>query len=396
MPTTESEPAFTVGSRARPRQRFRRLATSACRAPRASAVAANHRHSMIRMVHQAIPTKGPIPPVPPIVSPARVRAGSFRSTRPRQSIVMDHRRLFLPLVVVDRLPSAACDREHRRRRMPLERSRYWQPIIATFVENFANISTSRPPDRGRDGAPTRRGHGDFGDAQFTDPDAGLSVPDGQFGILRIEARKDAAGHLAIGTDQPRAITTVRRRQRLRAACTDTSRSKAMLPTGHRRVAGLLAGRHRRQSRAPRSTCWNTTATRPTNIAPPSMCGPTTIGSSATARSFRSRQKAPSSSQFNRYGVRIERGLRDLLSSIARRCGARRHGRSIRQPMYMLANLALGSGWPIDKVIDPTFMYIKSIAAYQQAQLSHPARHQKIKVVSTGSITNAERAERSAA
>jgi hypothetical protein len=32
-------------------------------------------------------------------------------------------------------------------------------------------------------------------------------------------------------------------------------------------------------------------------------------------------------------------------------------------MYMLANLALGSGWPIDKVPNPSFMYIKSIAAY---------------------------------
>ncbi len=32
-------------------------------------------------------------------------------------------------------------------------------------------------------------------------------------------------------------------------------------------------------------------------------------------------------------------------------------------MYLLANLALGSGWPIDTVKSPTFMYIKSIAAY---------------------------------
>ena len=37
----------------------------------------------------------------------------------------------------------------------------------------------------------------------------------------------------------------------------------------------------------------------------------------------------------------------------------------RQPMYMLANLALGSGWPIDKTPNPSFMYVKSIAAYEK-------------------------------
>ena len=34
-----------------------------------------------------------------------------------------------------------------------------------------------------------------------------------------------------------------------------------------------------------------------------------------------------------------------------------------QPFYMLVDLALGSGWPIDRTPDPSFMYVKSIAAY---------------------------------
>ena len=37
----------------------------------------------------------------------------------------------------------------------------------------------------------------------------------------------------------------------------------------------------------------------------------------------------------------------------------------RQPMYILANLALGSGWPIDKTPNPSFMYIKSISTYEK-------------------------------
>ena len=35
-----------------------------------------------------------------------------------------------------------------------------------------------------------------------------------------------------------------------------------------------------------------------------------------------------------------------------------------QPMYMLANLALGGGWPIDKLTSPQFMHIEHIRAYQ--------------------------------
>jgi len=34
------------------------------------------------------------------------------------------------------------------------------------------------------------------------------------------------------------------------------------------------------------------------------------------------------------------------------------------PMFLLANLALGSGWPIDQTPSPSFMYIDHIRAYQ--------------------------------
>jgi len=33
------------------------------------------------------------------------------------------------------------------------------------------------------------------------------------------------------------------------------------------------------------------------------------------------------------------------------------------PLYILANLALGGGWPIDNTPDPSHMYIDYIRAY---------------------------------
>lgn len=67
-------------------------------------------------------------------------------------------------------------------------------------------------------------------------------------------------------------------------------------------------------------------------------------------------------QFNRYGVLIDETW--VTFYFNRHQVWRTPTRpEFRQPMYLLANLALGSGWPIDTVKSPTFMYIKSIAAY---------------------------------
>ncbi len=37
----------------------------------------------------------------------------------------------------------------------------------------------------------------------------------------------------------------------------------------------------------------------------------------------------------------------------------------RRPMFILLNLALGSGWPIDKTINPSFMYVDYVRAYSK-------------------------------
>lgn len=69
-------------------------------------------------------------------------------------------------------------------------------------------------------------------------------------------------------------------------------------------------------------------------------------------------------EFNRYGVAIDHDW--TVFYFNRREVWRTPTRpEFRRPVYILANLALGSGWPIDKTPNPSFMYIKSIAAYRK-------------------------------
>ena len=43
----------------------------------------------------------------------------------------------------------------------------------------------------------------------------------------------------------------------------------------------------------------------------------------------------------------------------------------QRPLMMLLNLALGSGWPIDKVPNPSYMYVEYVRAYAKAGASMP-------------------------
>ena len=75
-------------------------------------------------------------------------------------------------------------------------------------------------------------------------------------------------------------------------------------------------------------------------------------------------KDAATSSFNKYGVLIDH---DWVTFYFNRKQVWRTPTrpEYRQPMYILANLALGAGWPIDKVQSPSFMYVKSIAAYER-------------------------------
>ena len=68
--------------------------------------------------------------------------------------------------------------------------------------------------------------------------------------------------------------------------------------------------------------------------------------------------------FNKYGVLIDDDW--VTFYLNRREVWRTPTRpEFKQPMYLLANLALGGGWPIDHAPNPSFFYIRSIAAYER-------------------------------
>ncbi|HEX2972702.1 MAG TPA: family 16 glycosylhydrolase, partial [Tepidisphaeraceae bacterium] len=37
------------------------------------------------------------------------------------------------------------------------------------------------------------------------------------------------------------------------------------------------------------------------------------------------------------------------------------------PLYLLVNLAMGGGWPIDKAVSPSYMYVDYVRAYAKRQ-----------------------------
>ena len=202
-------------------------------------------------------------------------------------------------------------------------------------------------------------HGDFGDAAFADP-----APDFPFktvsAILRIEARKDGAGHWRSGLissrdhDGPGGAGCA---QRYGYFESETTR-----PTGTGVWPGFWLVGITPQPRA------EIDVFEYYGNAPNSYHANVHVWADGAGR-FGDGTIVPipagsAFDQFNRYGVLIDEAW--VTFYFNRHQVWRTPTRpEFRQPMYMLANLALGSGWPIDAVANPTFMYIKSIAAYER-------------------------------
>ena len=202
-------------------------------------------------------------------------------------------------------------------------------------------------------------HGDFGDAAFADPGAGFPFTTAG-AMLRIEARKDEHGKWASGLissrdhDGPGGAGFAQRYGYFEI--------EAKLPTGTGVwpafwLVGITAQPRAEidvfeyYGNAPNSYHANVHVWADDDA----RFGDGAIVPIPTGSAF---------DQFNRYGVLIDEAW--VTFYFNRHQVWRTSTRpEFRQPMYLLANLALGSGWPIDKVESPTFMYIKSIAAYER-------------------------------
>ena len=255
------------------------------------------------------------------------------------------------------LALAACDESSAARGQAdatrLDLSQYRQ----TFAETFGDFDVSAwgPGSRWIAHTPW---NGDFGDAAFADPAPGFPFRTAS-GILRIEARKGDGGKWRSG----------------------------LIASGAKRGSGDIAGFSQlygyfeiETKLPPGPGTWpafwlSTTAAAPgAEIDVFEYYGHAPDGYHANVHVWYDGQQVSgdghivpipageATSEFNRYGVAIDH---DWTTFYYNRKQVWRTPTlpAYRQPMYMLVDLALGSGWPIDKTPDPSFMYVKSIAAY---------------------------------
>ena len=270
---------------------------------------------------------------------------------------MDQRRLLI--VAAACLGLAACDESSAASGADdgsrLDLSEYRQ----TFSETFEQLDVS-PWGPGTRWIAHTPWHGDFGDAAFTDPEPGFPFQTAS-GILRIEARKDADGKWRSG------LISSRDRQ------------------GRGGSGGFaqLYGYFEIETKLPPGPgTWPAFWLSGIDAKPNAEIdvfeyyGREPDGYHANVHVWYEGQQifgdgkvvaipaGSATADFNRYGVRIDHDW--VRFYFNRKEVWRTPTRAeYRQPMYMLANLALGSGWPIDKTPNPSFMYVKSIAAYEK-------------------------------
>lgn len=249
--------------------------------------------------------------------------------------------------------------------MPVEPSRGATPEIGatldltgwtrTFTEDFDKLDVSARGPGSRWTAHVPWG-GDFGDARFTDPVVGFpfTVADG---ILRIEARKVA------GVWRSGLIASVDSKGNGFSQRYGYFEIRARMPPG----AGVwpafwLVGLDR------------STTTAEIDIAEYYGAFPDQFKSVAhvwnrknnsLSYSKAMRHPAPGATErFNTYGVDVEEDW--ITFYFNRQAVWRTQTKSEhRQPMYMMANLALGGGFPIADTPDPSVLLIDYIHVYER-------------------------------
>lgn len=268
---------------------------------------------------------------------------------------MDHRRLLALAALCGAL--SACDQSPAGTR-PSSRDLDISSYTRTFNEDFEHLDISAwgPGTKWIAHTPW---HGDFGDAEFSDPMPGFPFATAST-ILRVEARKGADG-------------------RWRSGLISSRDHDGLGDTGFAQQYGYFEI----ETKLPKGTgvwpaFWLVGVTpRPRaeidafeyyGNAPDTYHANVHVWADDDAKFGDGKLVAippgGATGQFNRYGVRIDR---DWVTFFFNRKEVWRTPTrpEFRQPMYMLADLALGSGWPIDKVPNPSFMYIKSISAYER-------------------------------
>jgi beta-glucanase (GH16 family) len=228
----------------------------------------------------------------------------------------------------------------------------------TFDENFDRLDVSAwgPGTRWIAHTPWR---GDFGDAAFADPVPGFPFTI-ENGILRIEARKGSDGKWRSGL----------------LASTDASGKGFLQQFGYFEMRAKLP---------PGPGVWpafwlianqdeNTSAE--IDVLEYYGVGPDIYHSvvhvwpknnNIKKQTYPIQHKVPYGAlyeDFHNYGVSVEADW--IIFYLDRReMGRVKTPPEHHRPMFILLNLALGSGWPIDKTINPSYMYVDFVRAHKR-------------------------------
>jgi len=226
--------------------------------------------------------------------------------------------------------------------------------VLTFSDEFDYLSVSADRPGTRWTAHTPYG-GDFGDAQFTDPTPTFPFTV-QNGVLRIEARKDADGKWKSGLLSSWTPQGLGFSQKF-----GYFEIRAKLPEG----AGVwpafwLLGIDR-SDRFPEIDVLEYYGHAPHRFH--SVVHIWKGGKSEEGRE-QITQVPPHSleNDFNTFGVEVTAEWTTFYLN-GTQIWRTKSEPEFSQPLYVLLNLALGSGWPIDKVPNPSFMYVDYVRVY---------------------------------
>jgi beta-glucanase (GH16 family) len=228
----------------------------------------------------------------------------------------------------------------------------------TFNEDFDRLDVSAwgPGTRWIAHTPWR---GDFGDAAFADPtpDFPFTIKDG---ILRIEARKGADGKWRSGllaSTDPQGNGFVQQ--------FGYFEMRAKLPPGSGVWPAFWLIANRDEKTSAEIDVLEYYGVGPDVYHSTVHVWPKIAG--VEKQTHHIRHKVPYGSlyeDFHTYGVSVESD--SIIFYLDRKeMGRVKTPPEHHRPMFILLNLALGSGWPIDKTINPSYMYVDYVRAYRR-------------------------------
>jgi glycosyltransferase involved in cell wall biosynthesis len=234
-------------------------------------------------------------------------------------------------------------------------------FVPTFSEEFDTLSVSSWGENGSRWIAHTPWHGDFGDAAFADPRPGFPfrVRDG---ILEIEARKDADGNWQAGLLASAAPSTVGFSQRY-----GYFETRAQLPPGPGVWPAFWLGTN--QPQGSKKPGVEIDVLEYYGQFPNAYHSVVHVWEKVDPTKSRAQghvtEVSPGSltSGFHTYGVDVEP---DWITFYLDRRETWRVATppELQEPLLVLVNLALGSGWPIDQTPNPSIMKVDYVHAYR--------------------------------